>query len=77
MVTLKSHDAKTHRPRLIDSGYAERPVTSAHATALAPLPPLHKDPFDRILIALALVDGMMRLTAGANRPRHPRPIQAI
>lgn len=70
-------DARLLRRGLLDNGYTELPVTSAHAVALDLLPPLHKDPFDRILIAQALVEGIMLLTADANLARYPGPIQAI
>src|SRR5580698_10573823 len=43
------------RRGLLDSGYHEVPITSEHAVALDSLPPIHKDPFDRILVAQATV----------------------
>ncbi|MDO8351184.1 MAG: type II toxin-antitoxin system VapC family toxin [Gallionella sp.] len=48
---------------LLVNGYRELPVTSEHTVAVNELPPLHKDPFDRILIAQARVEGMLLLTA--------------
>ena len=48
---------------LLVNGYRELPVTSEHTVALTGLPPLHKDPFDRILIAQARVEGLTLLTA--------------
>lgn len=47
---------------LLVSGYRELPVTSEHTVALNDLPSLHKDPFDRILIAQARVEGLTLLT---------------
>lgn len=47
---------------LLVNGYRELPVTSEHAVAVNELPPLHKDPFDRILIAQARVEGLLLLT---------------
>jgi PIN domain nuclease of toxin-antitoxin system len=44
------------------SGYRELPVTGEHTVALNDLPQLHKDPFDRILIAQARVEGLLLLT---------------
>lgn len=38
---------------LLEAGYEELPYRSAHAEALCDLPPLHKDPFDRMLVAQA------------------------
>lgn len=70
-------DARLLRRGLLENGYAELPVTSAHAVALDLLPPRHRDPFDRMLIAQALVEGLMLLTADANLARYPGPIGAI
>ena len=48
---------------LLVNGYRELPVTSEHAVAVNELPALHKDPFDRILVAQARVEGLLLLTA--------------
>ena len=45
------------------NGYRELPVTSEHTVAVNDLPPLHKDPFDRLLVAQARVEGLTLLTA--------------
>jgi len=50
------------RRGLIDNGYEELAVSSAHAVAIGTLPALHKDPFDRILVAQALVEGIALAT---------------
>lgn len=47
---------------LLVSGYRELPVTSEHTVAVNGLPNLHKDPFDRILVAQARVEGLTLLT---------------
>ena len=47
---------------LLVSGYRELPVTSEHTVAVNELPRLHKDPFDRILVAQARVEGLTLLT---------------
>ena len=44
------------------SGYRELAVTVEHTIAVNDLPPLHKDPFDRILVAQARVEGLLLLT---------------
>ena len=54
--------AALHRG-LLNGGYIELPVSSAHALAVGALPPLHKDPFDRLLIAQAIVEKATLLTA--------------
>ena len=56
-------DAKRLRTGLRDNGYVELPVTGAHAAAIADLPPLHRDPFDRLLIAQARIEGLELVTA--------------
>jgi PIN domain nuclease of toxin-antitoxin system len=48
---------------LLANGYRELPVTSEHAIAVSGLPMMHKDPFDRILVAQARTEAMMLLTA--------------
>ncbi len=50
------------RRGLIESGYTELDVTSAHAVAVASLPAIHGDPFDRMLVAQARVEGFTLLT---------------
>lgn len=44
------------------SGFEMLPITGQHAAKVAELPPLHKDPFDRMLVAQALVEPMHLLT---------------
>jgi PIN domain nuclease of toxin-antitoxin system len=51
------------RRNLFDNGYAELAMTGAHAAAVANLPSLHKDPFDRMLVAQATVEGLTLVTA--------------
>lgn len=51
------------RTDLLDNGYAELPLTSGHAARLFELPPIHKDPFDRLMIAQALAEGVPFVTA--------------
>jgi PIN domain nuclease of toxin-antitoxin system len=43
-------------------GFAELAVSGAHAERLASLPPIHKDPFDRMLVAQALSESLTLLT---------------
>jgi len=47
---------------LLSAGYQELPVTSRHSLLVATLPPLHKDPFDRILLAQSMSEGVPLLT---------------
>ena len=48
---------------LLDNGYTEIDITSRHALTVASLPQLHKDPFDRILVAQSKVENMTLLTS--------------
>ncbi|KFF49357.1 twitching motility protein PilT [Gammaproteobacteria bacterium MFB021] len=65
------------RRGLIDNGYLELPITSQHALAVSHLPDIHKDPFDRILVAQAESEGFLLLTADELVARYPGPIQRI
>lgn len=62
------------RRGLLDNGYEELAVDSRHAAATLDLPPLHKDPFDRILVAQAMVEGMALATADEALARYPGTI---
>jgi PIN domain nuclease of toxin-antitoxin system len=52
------------------SGFIELPVRAAHAAAVARLPPLHQDPFDRLLVAQAVTEPLRLLTADALLARY-------
>ena len=64
------------RRGLLEAGYEELPVTGAHAAALQGLPALHRDPFDRILVAQAMVESLTLLTADRTILAYPGPILA-
>jgi PIN domain nuclease of toxin-antitoxin system len=55
-------DVPMLRRALADMGFVELPVSAAHAERLAALPPVHRDPFDRMLVAQSLVEPMVLLT---------------
>ena len=65
-----------HR-QLLNNGYLELPISSAHAAAVQGLPPIHKDPFDRILVAQATVEGITLLTTDRKVTRYPGPIRKV
>ena len=65
------------RRGLLDNGYRELPVGSEHAVAIDSLPPLHKDPFDRLLVAQAMVEGILLLTADAWVAQYPGPVRKV
>ncbi len=55
-------DPRVLRRGLLDNGYIELPITSEHAVTTDQLPLIHKDPFDRILIAQSIIEGITLLT---------------
>jgi PIN domain nuclease of toxin-antitoxin system len=63
--------------QLVINGYEEVAVSSDHALAVEVLPPLHKDPFDRILIAQARAEGMLLLTADSQVSLYGGGIKAV
>ncbi|WP_337189185.1 type II toxin-antitoxin system VapC family toxin [Phenylobacterium sp.] len=65
-----------HR-ELLDSGYEEFAVTSAHAMVVQRLPLLHRDPFDRLMLAQAIAEGMTLLTADRLVLQYGQPARAI
>jgi PIN domain nuclease of toxin-antitoxin system len=70
-------DARLLRRGLLDNGYLELAVTGAHAIALDTLPPLHKDPFDRMLVAQARVEGITLLTSDALLAKYPGSVLTV
>lgn len=70
-------DARVLRRGLLDNGYQELPISSEHAVFIDSLPPIHKDPFDRILVAQASVEGITLLTADAVVAQYPGPIRQV
>lgn len=65
------------RRGLIDNGYEELVIKSTHAAAVSGLPRIHKDPFDRILIAQARVEGILLLTADHTVARYGPPTELV
>lgn len=70
-------DARLLRRGLLDNGYQELAITSEHAVFIDSLPPLHKDPFDRMLVAQATVEGVILLTADALVAQYPGSIRQV
>ncbi len=65
------------RRGLLDNGYTELPVTSQHAVSVDGLPDIHRDPFDRLLLAQALTEGITLVTGDALLATYPGPIRKI
>ncbi len=53
------------------AGHRELEIKGEHAVAIGGLPPIHKDPFDRILVAQSMVEGILLLTAD------PGPVRMV
>jgi PIN domain nuclease of toxin-antitoxin system len=70
-------DARMLRRGLIDNGYRELPILSEHAIAIDVLPPIHKDPFDRLLIAQAMVEGITLLTNDVILAQYHAPVRLV
>lgn len=70
-------DSRVLRRGLLDNGYKELPITSEHAVAVEGLPPIHKDPFDRILVAQATVEGITLITSDAVVKQYPGPLHCV
>jgi PIN domain nuclease of toxin-antitoxin system len=71
------HDPREIRTQLLANGYEELTIQSKHVVEVDSLPPIHKDPFDRILIAQATVEGITFLTADPMIARYPGPIRKV
>ncbi len=65
------------RKMLIAHGYTELPVTSEHAFTVEMLPMLHKDPFDRLLLAQARTEGMLLLTVDASISQYQESVLVV
>lgn len=70
-------DARLLRRGPLDNGYTELPIVSDHVVATESLPPMHKDPFDRVLVAQATVEGITLLTIDSLVSQYPGPIRTV
>ena len=70
-------DPRLLRRGLLDNGYVEIPIVSEHTVFLYTLPLIHKDPFDRLLIAQSIVEGITLLTADVLVAQYPGPIKRV
>jgi len=70
-------DPRLLRRGLLDNGYDELPMTGDHAAAIGNLPSLHADPFDRMLVAQSMVEGILLLTSDSIVARYPGPIKKV
>ena len=72
-----SVDPAVLRSRLLRNGYTEIEIGSRHAISAAALPMIHKDPFDRLLVAQAKAEGLTLLTVDATLAEYPGPVQLV
>src|SRR5579871_2955191 len=70
-------DPRLLRRSLLDNGYSELPILSDHVIAIESLPPTHKDPLDRLLVAQATVEGITLVTADSVVAQYPGPIRSV
>ena len=70
-------DAALLRRNLLKNSYQELAITGEHAAAVANLPPLHKDPFDRMLVAQSIVEGITLLTSDPLVAQYPAPVRRV
>jgi PIN domain nuclease of toxin-antitoxin system len=70
-------DTRILRRGLLENGYGELPITGEHVASLEGLPGLHKDPFDRMLLAQAIAEGITLLTGDAQLARYPGPVRKV
>jgi PIN domain nuclease of toxin-antitoxin system len=70
-------DPRLLRRALLDNGYEELPITSEHVVSVEGLLPIHKDPFDRLLVAQATVEGITLLTADERIAKYAGPIRKV
>jgi PIN domain nuclease of toxin-antitoxin system len=74
-ITIKQALGKITGPadlpeRVLDSGFRELPIGSAHAVAAGRLPLIHRDPFDRMLVAQARCEGLTLVTGDPRCQRY-------
>ena len=70
-------DPRVLRRALLDNLYQELTVMGEHAVAVAGLPPLHRDPFDRILVAQSIVEGIILLTDDPLVAQYSAPVRRV
>ncbi len=70
-------DARRLRRGLLNAGYRELGIVSEHILGVARLPAIHKDPFDRVLVAQAETEGLTLLTSDPVVARYPGSITLV
>jgi PIN domain nuclease of toxin-antitoxin system len=70
-------DPAAIRDALEANGFLELPIAAQHAVQLSSLPPIHADPFDRMLIAQAIVEPMALITSDERLAAYPGTIEVV
>jgi PIN domain nuclease of toxin-antitoxin system len=84
-IAIKNHlgradfcvDARVLRRELMDHHYHELMISSEHVVAVSDLPLHHKDPFDRLLVAQATVEGITLLTKDVLVAQYRGPVRLV
>ena len=71
------YDAADLRRSFLANGYLELAIDGQHGIAAAALPPIHKDPFDRIMIAQADIEGLTLVTHDREMLRYPGAMLSV
>ncbi|HVW52819.1 MAG TPA: type II toxin-antitoxin system VapC family toxin [Trinickia sp.] len=70
-------DPRLFRRALVDNGYLELPITNQHVLALKGLAGHHKDPFDRMLVAQSIAEGIVLVTTDPLVAQYAGPIKQV
>lgn len=70
-------DARVLRRALLENGCRELVINSEHAMTVDGLPALHKDPFDRLLLAQSMAEGLLLLTSDPLLAKYPAPVRLV
>lgn len=70
-------DARALRRGLLESAFPELAIDARHVVAVADLPPIHRDPFDRLLIAQARTEGLTLLTVDERLVDYGRVVRLV
>ncbi|PCG83643.1 PIN domain nuclease [Streptomyces sp. WZ.A104] len=81
-ITIKQSLGKLDGPddlaeRTRDSQFTALPITAGHGVRAGRLPSLHRDPFDRILVAQAQIEGMTIVTRDKWIPQYDVAVMAV
>ena len=70
-------DPRVFRQRLMNNSFKELLITSEHVVGVATLPAIHRDPFDRLLIAQAIAEDLLFVSGDQKIGEYPGPIRRV